>query len=317
VLNNRKDVSPEAKRRILEIVEEHNFVPNNNAKHLKQTISKSVRVLVKGTSNMLFASILEVIQQVVEASEYTVGVTYLEEDANEVEEAIRLCRDRKPMGILFLGGNPSFFKEKFAEVNVPCVLVTNRGEELGFDNLASVATDDVKAAEEAVDYLISMGHHDIAVLGGDLSSSHTSMQRYLGYMQSCRKHGYELDAAKYYEKARFTFDSAYQAMSRILDKGIPLTAVFAMSDVMAIGAIRAIRDRGLLVPEDISMIGFDGITLADYYNPKIVTIRQGYEQIASRSVELLFRMIDLNAPAIHELVPFELQNTESVKRING
>lgn len=315
VLNNRKDVSPEAKQRIMGIVEAHNFVPNNNAKHLKQAVSKSIHVLVKGTSNMLFANVLEVIQHMVEGSEYTAGVTYLDEDANEVEEAIRLCRERKPLGILFLGGNLVFFKRGFKEVSVPCVLVTNRGEELGFANLSSVATDDVLAAEKAVDYLISRGHHNIAVLGGDLSSSHTSMERYLGYVNSCRKHGFELDAAKYYEKARFSFDSAYRAMKRILDKRIPITAVFAMSDVMAIGAVRAIRDKGLRVPEDISIIGFDGIALADYYNPKIVTIRQGYEQMASRSVEILFRMIDLHTPAIHENVPFELKNTESVRYI--
>lgn len=315
VLNNRTDVSPEARQHIMEVVEAHNFVPNNNAKHLKQNVSKSIRVLVKGTSNMLFADILEAIQKIVEDSDYTVGVSYVEEDANEVEEAIRLCREKKPLGILFLGGNPVFFKEEFGEIKIPCVLVTNQGQELGFDNLASVATDDMQAAEEAVDYLISMGHRNIAVLGGDLSSSHTSMQRYLGYVRSCRKHGFEPDAAKYYEKARFSFDSGYQAMKRILDKKIPLTAVFAMSDVMAIGAIRAIHDSGLKVPEDISIMGFDGTALADYYNPKIVTIRQGYEQMAARSVDILFHMIDLNSKAVHELVPFGLQNTESVKRI--
>ncbi len=315
VLNNRKDVSPAAKERIMEIVEAHNFVPNNNARHLKQTVSKSIHVLVKGTSNMLFANVLEVIQQMVENSEYTVGVTYLDEDANEVEEAIRLCRERKPLGILFLGGNPVFFKNGFQEVSIPCVLVSNRGEELGFQNLSSVATDDVLAAEQAVDYLISRGHQNIAVLGGDLSSSHTSMERYLGYVNSCKKHGFEPDAAKYYEKARFSFDSAYRAMKRILDKRIPITAVFAMSDVMAIGAVRAIRDVGLQVPDDISIIGVDGIALADYYNPKIETVRQGYEQMASRSVEILFRMIDLNTSAVHERIPFELKNTESVRYI--
>jgi LacI family transcriptional regulator len=85
-----------------------------------------------------------------------------------------------------------------------------------------------------------------------------------------------------------------------------------MSDVMAIGAIRAIYDVGLRVPEDISVIGFDGTMLADYYNPKIVTIRQGLEQIARRSVDLLLNMIELNRRAEHELIPFTMKNTESV-----
>lgn len=315
VLNNRKDVSPEAKQRIMEIVEAHNFVPNNNAKRLKQTTTKAILVVVKGTSNMLFANIIESIQKMVEASEYTVGVHYLDEDANEVEEAIRLCRERKPLGILFLGGNPDYFKEKFCDIKVPCVLVTTQGEELEFTNLSSVATDDIAAAEEAVDYLITNGHKDIAILGGDPKISHVSMQRCIGYLNSFKKHHLVADTDLYYEKARFSYDSAYRAMTRLLEKQIPITAVFAMSDVMAVGAIRAICDNGKSVPEDISIIGFDGTMLADYYNPKIVTIRQRYDEIASRSVEILFRMIDLNTPAAHELVPFELQNTQSVKNI--
>jgi len=100
-------------------------------------------------------------------------------------------------------------------------------------------------------------------------------------------------------------------MQQLLSKKLPITAVFAMSDVMAIGAMRAIFDAGLCVPEDISMIGFDGTVLADY-NPKIVTICQQYDRIAQRSVEILLSMIDLNKPATHELIPFSLKNEESV-----
>ena len=111
------------------------------------------------------------------------------------------------------------------------------------------------------------------------------------------------------------FDSAYEAMTRLLEKDIPITAVFAISDVMAIGAIRAIRDKGLSVPDDISITGFDGTTLADYYNPKIVSIRQHHKDLAVRSVELLFNMIDLNKPATHEIIPFELTVGESVKKM--
>lgn len=316
VLNNRKDVSPKAKEKIMAIVEAHNFVPNNNAKNLKQTVTEGIVVIAKGSSNMLFASIIEAIQTKMEETDYNVNVVYLDELANEVEEAIRICREKKPLGILFLGGNPVFFKESFKEVSVPCVLATNRGEKLDFSNLSSVATDDVAAAEKAVDYLVENGHSHIAVLGGDLGLSDTSMQRYLGYANSFRKHGLELDATVYYEKARYSFESAYVAMKRMMDKKVPLTAVFAMSDIMAIGAVRAIYDEGLSVPEDISIVGFDGTLLADYYNPKIVTIGQEHEVIAQRSVEVLLHMIDTNAKATHELVPFKLKNTESVKKLS-
>lgn len=316
VLNNRKDVSPVARQKIMEIVEAHGFVPNDNAKHLKQTTTKNIAIILKGTSNMLFASIIEEIQKTMEESDYVAGVYYLDEDDNEVLEAIRICNERKPLGILFLGGNPYFFEKDFENIHVPSVLVTTPGENLGYENLASVTTDDEKAAETIVDYLMDHGHRNIAVLGGDMTLSHTSLQRFHGYTNSFLKRGLEVDATKYYEKAKFSMESAYHAMERMLDKKVPITAVFAMSDVMAVGAMRAIFDRGLRVPEDISIVGFDGTRFADYYNPKIVTIRQQHERIALRSIEILFRMIELRTPGTHEVVEYELHNTESVRDIS-
>lgn len=315
VLNNRRDVSPEAKKKINEIVAAHNFVPNNNAKHLKQAMSKTILVLVKGNSNMLFSSIVEEIQKTVEKTKYAVGIYYLDEDENEVAQAIALMQERKPIGILFLGGNPRFFEDGFGEIRIPCVLVTNQGNELNFQNLSSVATDDVKAAEAAVDFLIEKGHQKIGILGGDLTSSHTSEQRLLGCEKSFKKHGFSEKPEDYYEKARFSFEKSYQAMNRLLDRNLGVTAVFAMSDVMAIGAIRAIKDRNMSVPEDISIIGFDGITLAEYYNPKLATIKQQSEILAVRSVEILLNAIDLKKSAVHEVVPFTLIAGESVRSL--
>ena len=89
VLNGRRDVSEEARDRIMRIVEAYQFVPNNNAKHLKQTVSQSILILVKGTSNMLFTNIIEVIQDTIEGSDYSLRVHYLDEDADEVKEAVR------------------------------------------------------------------------------------------------------------------------------------------------------------------------------------------------------------------------------------
>lgn len=315
VLNHRNDVSQDAKQRIEEVVAEYNFVPNNNAKHLKQSNSKSIGVLVKGISNMLFASIVEEIQRMIEKTDYTLAVSYLDEEADEVEQALQLCRERKPLGLLFLGGNPDFFKQKFGSVDVPCVLVTNLADEMEFENLSSVATDDVAAAKCAVDVLFDAGHERIGILGGNVEKSFTSHQRYMGCVSSFCSHGRELDREVCYEKARFSYDSAYRAMKRLIEKYPKLTAVFAMSDVMAIGAIRALRDMNYHVPGDVSVIGFDGTALAEYYNPKIATIKQQYQTLAARSVEILFGQIELKKDRVNEIVPFEFVSGESIQQI--
>ena len=313
VLNNRNDVSPDARKKIEEVVAKFNFVPNNNAKHLKQNNSKAIGVLVKGISNMLFASVVE---EMIEKTEYTLVVSYLDEDADEVEQAILLCRERKPLGLLFLGGNPEYFHREFSGVDVPCVLVTNRANEMHFENLSSVATDDIAAARCAVDQLFVAGHRRIGILGGDFDKSYTSHQRFLGCEQSFSEHGAVLDVEHCYEKARFSFGSACRAMKRLIGKFPDVTAVFAMSDVMAIGAIRALRDLGYRVPVDVSVIGFDGTSLAEYYNPKLATIKQQHQTLANRSIEILFGQIELKKEPIHEIVPFEFVNGESIRVID-
>ena len=315
VLNNRKDVSEAAKRRVMEVVEAHNFVPNNNAKHLKQGATKNIIMIVKGTSNMLFANIIEEIQKIIADTEYALRVYYIDEEANEVEEAVRLCKERKPLGVLFLGGNPQFFEADFKQVTVPSVLVTNRGDMLGFKNLSSVATDDEEAAEKAVNYLISQGHQNIAIIGGNRYVSRTVKQRFMGCLRSFKANDIAFDAEHYFERGRFSFDSSYRAMQKLLEKNLPISAVFAMSDTMAVGAIRAICDSGKRVPEDISVMGFDGISLAEFYNPKIATIRQEYKKLAERSTTILLNMIELGEAASHEIIPFELVEGESVKNI--
>ena len=313
VLNHKGDVSGDARKKIEEVVEQFHFVPNNNAKHLKQNNSKTIGVLVKGISNMLFSSIVEEIQRIIAKTDYTLVVSYLDEDEDEVEQAIVLCRERKPLGLLFLGGTPEYFKKEFARVGIPCVLVTNLADQLDFDNLSSVATDDVAGAHCAVDALFDAGHRKIGILGGNIQKSYTSYLRFCGCKESFAAHGMELDVERCYEKIHFSFGSGYRGMNRLIGKFPDLTAVFAMSDVTAIGAVRALRDRGYQVPQDVSVIGFDGTALAEYYNPKLATVRQQYETLATRSIEILFGQIELKKQPIHEVIPFELVGGESIR----
>ena len=105
VLNDHPDVSKETRRRVMEVVEENGFQPNNNAKHLKQQAGTSIALLVKGSQNMLFADLVERIQALLRDAGRDASVYYLDEDADEVSFALKLCRERKPLGIMFLGGD--------------------------------------------------------------------------------------------------------------------------------------------------------------------------------------------------------------------
>lgn len=314
-LNNHPDVSEATKAKIRAVVEAHKFVPNSNAKQLKQQAAVGIAILVKGTNNMLFSSILEQMQSLIKKSDYAAMVSYLDEEADEVQQAIQICREQKPLGLIFLGGSLVNFRAHFRAIQIPCVLVTNSAEALKFPNLSSVSTDDTAGAACAVDYLIEQGHRTIGILGGNPELSFTSLLRLQGCKSSFSAHNLAFDEQLQFEKARFSYESAYTAMNRLLKKMPNLTSVITMGDVMAIGAIRALIDQGKRVPEEISVIGFDGIELAEYYNPKLATVKQSQTQLASRGVEILLDCIERNEQAVHEIVPFELVKGESVKQI--
>ena len=169
------------------------------------------------------------------------------------------------------------------------------------------------AIATAVDYLIRQGHRKIAVLGGSVTS-YPSLMRRQGAQQAMEDAGIVFND-KLYGLSNYDFESAYHAMNSLLARRAEFTALFAMSDVIAFGAIRALVSAGLRVPEDVSVIGFDGITMSRYCVPVMTTIVQPSEQIALQSIELLVRQIEHGSPAQTVTLQPELQQGESVRAI--
>lgn len=312
VLNSHPDVSEKTRQRVMAVVREQGFQPNNNAKHLKQQSSSSIAIVVKGTMNLLFADLVEKLQFLLQKAGETATVYYLDEAANEVAFARQLVRERRPRGFFFLGGNLEFFRKGFAPVAVPSVLLTNTAQELGFENLSSFTTDDTQAARQVVELLAAQGHRGIGVLGGDWTHSQISRHRLTGCRQACEALGIPLDIDSQCEMCRYSMPDAYAAARRLMERRGDLTAIFAFSDVMALAAIRALRDMGKRVPGDISVVGFDGVVTGQYSLPRLTTVRQDTELLAQRGVESLLQQLARNAPPVHELVPFQLVTGESL-----
>ncbi len=316
VLNHHPDVSEETRRRVLAVVAEQGFQPNTNARHLKQQTSASIAIIAKGTMNMLFAELMERCQQLLQDAGQNAAVYYLDEDANEVVYAVQLCRERKPLGILFLGGDLEFFQAEFGHITVPCVLLTNSARELDFPNLSSLTTDDEEAAYRVVRYLADQGHRDIGLLGGNWSCTQISYRRVLGCQRAFDELSLPFDARRC-EPCRYSFSDAYDTTKRLLGRCPELTALFCVSDVMALGAIRAIHDLGRRVPRDISVVGYDGIPLSRFSVPRLTTVRQDTQQLARQGVDLLLRNLQRPRPPVHGVVPFELIAGESVSPPRG
>lgn len=316
VLNNQPNVSEKARKTILDAAEECGFQLNANAKQLKQSHSNSILVVVKGTSNPLFSHMVEIIQARMAQTQRPVIVDFLDEECNEVRRASQLCAEKKPLGVLFLGGNRENFLADFGKIDRPCVLVTDDASGLSFPNLSSVSSDDLLAGRLAIDHLVQLGHRRIAIIGGDRTVSDTAALRYQGCMDALRANGLDFDEQQDYETVRFSYAGGYQAVQNLLARGRNFTALFAMSDVMAIGAIRALQDAGLSVPGDVSIIGFDGLQIGEYTVPRLASVCQDVDALAEHSLQMLREHIESQLPPRYEVVPVTIQLRGSVRKID-
>ena len=314
VLNNQAHVSEQAREVILKAAQESGFRLNANARQLKQQHSNSILVLCKGRGNELYEELLVIIQSRFAQTQHPVIIDYIDESENVVRRAIQLCPEKKPVGILFLGGNRDEFLEDFHRISVPCVLVTGHAEQFPFPNLSSVTSDDVLSASIAIDHLVEQGHRNIVVVGGHRDYSDITQQRYQGCLQAFQRNDISFREDRDYETCRYTYEEGYRAATELLRRNDSFTALFAMSDVMAIGAIRALRDQGRQVPEDVSVVGLDGLSIGAYTVPRLSTVAQSARELANKSVDLLLQGIS-NKEVGHVTVPVSLQKRESVKAL--
>lgn len=147
VINDRPDVRPETKEHVLKVMREAGFTPNTNARQLKIQQSRSLVFVVKGTRNIFFSDFLVQLQRAATLYGYNGIVSYLDENANEIDAAEKILREIKPKGMIFLGGSVTNFQNGFANISVPSVLATLVSNELDFPNLSMVGVDDRAAAK--------------------------------------------------------------------------------------------------------------------------------------------------------------------------
>jgi len=317
VLAGHPDVSPSTAAAIQAVIARRHFAVNRNASNLKRSGTTTILVVVKGRYNMLFAAMLEHVQTAITASGHTAVTQYIDEDDNEVAEAEHLVAEIKPRGVVFLGGDAANMITDADRIGPECpaVVLTNSVSLAGRPGVSSITTDDRAAARLAADYLLDNGHRRIGVIGGIPERSIISRHRQEGVIAAMGVRGVPFDVHTQYAGTRFSLECGYEATFQLLDDVPDVTAIYAMSDIMALGALRALHERGLDVPGDISLIGHDGIELASYVVPKLVTIRQPQEVMASRGIEILMGHLAGNSDPVEEFEPVTVVEGESVKPI--
>lgn len=317
VLNNHPDVKPETRQKVLSVIEEFNYIPNNSARNLKRNTSNNIGVLIKGIHNPFFSSMIKSIEEKIDDKGYSMFLHYNETNPNDFDAAVELIKEKKLKGLICLGGDfDNLDKEQIENLDTPLVLTsTNIIENLDKSFFSSVIIENEKAAYNAVDYICKLGHKKIGIITTGEQDRSIGKLRFEGYKKALLKNNIEYNPSLV-EIGHYTFESGFEAMNRLLNKNLDITALFVTTDVMAIGASKAILSKGLKIPEDISVMGFDGIDYAQFFHPSLTTVRQPVEEMGEKSVDILFHLIKNKKKHQHIVLETELLERESCKKID-
>lgn len=319
-INNHPDINPETREKIMRVISEHNYIPNNSARNLKRTESKTIAVLMKGITNPFFHGMIRIFEREIERYKYSCLIHQVDDEQDELLVAQELEKEKKLCGIIFLGGSASHTNEDLKQLSVPFVFCTvGFGEEVDQELYSSVTIDDVEAAFTMVDYLIQQGHEKIAMVAAREDDTAIGHMRLLGYRKALEAHGIPFDKERilYPEKGddAYSMDSGYKAAKKFLESGKEATAFFVISDNTAFGVCKAIDDAGKSVPEDYSVAGFDGIRMGLYYCPSLTTMEQPCDEMAKESIDMLFDLIDGREKNHHMVFQAQLRKRQSVRSL--
>lgn len=305
-LNGYSDVSEKTKEKILEAVERLDYAPDANARSMGGKAETNIALLAselrtRDENGFVYGFIKGLYEQCTASGcEFMLLAT----DAVKQEKLSfqQMCKKKNLSGIVVAGlrTDDPYYKEVM-ESRIPCALIDMK---VAGKNKCSIAIDNVQASKEAVAYLIRLGHRNIGMLNGQKMSD-VSGERYSGYVAALldAKIPLRLD---YMRHGDFIEETAFAQTKDLFMQHPEITALFCASDVMAIGAIRALEEMGKQVPEDLSVIGFDDIPIAKYVCKGITTVRQFPVEMGRSGGEAVWKMLNGEHVGHEIILPHEL-----------
>lgn len=313
-LRNPGRVSEVTRRKVLVAADKIGYTPNRLAASLRTARSGNIVVIIPDVSDSYNSGIIKAIEKVAHSRGYAVLLGDTQGSEAREREFAAMTRSRQADGIILLSHRLPFDTHKGKAPLRDLPPIVNGCEFTGHEGVPLVAIDDVQAAEDAAMHLIGLGHRDIAVITGDMHSR-SSRDRLDGFRRAVQKAGLQLNPARVVS-GEYTLQGGERgAQALLLQTGRP-TAVFCFSDEIAFGCMYALRQSGFRVPRDISVIGFDDIPFARYFDPPLTTISQPAEAIGATCAQILLDLIDGRPPAVlRQILPHELLVRASTRRL--
>lgn len=300
VLNKNGRYSAETEKKVMEIVEKYNYAINPNAQGLRTNRTKTIGVIIPDITNEYFSHIVRSVESTVIPMGYNVFVCDSDENIDYETHHISSLQSKGVEGIVYISARKSV-DEVSKEFTVPVVYIDRRpGVEFNY-----VSSDNENGGFLATEELVKSGCKKI-LLVHDINSYSTVNKRTQGYLRALKQYGIEIDDSKMIP-CRVSYEDARKTVKRLVDENVDFDGVFCTTDSMALGVLRGLKERGKRVPEDVKIVGFDGITHTEISDPPITTVIQDTDQLGKKSVDVLMDLINNNSSNIHEYtIPVKL-----------
>jgi DNA-binding LacI/PurR family transcriptional regulator len=292
-LSRPEDVAPLTRQRVLAAVHRHGYTPNGTTRSLRTQQTRTIGVVVSDIRNSFFAAVVKAIEDEARANGYTVLICNADEDSAKEEAALQLLLDRKVSGVIncSTGANLDLLRtfQKSGAVLV------DFDRESGLKNVDTVVVDNRRGAELATQHLVDLGHRDIATVAGPQHLSN-ARGRLTGFQDTLRKHNI-LVKKSFIQYGDFRQESGYQAAQRLHALRNPPSALFVANMEMAAGVIAFVRDKGVTIPNELSIVSFDDPLWARYMDPPLTVVAQPMETMGKCTMELLLARLRGGKPA--------------------
>jgi LacI family transcriptional regulator len=315
--NNYADVSEETRQRIFAVAKELNYTPNIVAKNLSSKKQMTFGLISSGVlndnekDNNAF-DIFKGVYREISESRFELSIYLIDSQKQKQQSYVQYCRERNIGGAILQGirTDDPYYKE-LINTDIPCVVLDIMNEtENGM--IGSVSIDNAKASKEMALYLLERNHRKLAIMTGT-KETYVNKERMKGVEEALGEYGLKLSDIDALD-ADFSEETAYELTKAYLQKNEP-TAFLCFSDLMAFGVMKAVKEAGLNIPEDISVTGFDDLVFSAFTQPPLTTIKQDFVQIGKVAAGLLQDIKENKLERQHIWVEHQLMDRESVKTL--
>lgn len=308
-------VAEATRERVMAAVQKSGYVTNVLASNFRRRRSQTIVVLVPDIANLFYSTIVQEIEFVARKKGYQILLGETQEDL-EIERAYsELAYQKMADGIISLGMTIPFRydpRRKTPDPKWPPLVMV--GEYTGKIPLPFVGIDNYQAAVDATQHLVDLGHRDIAFIGGPKHFTLCQV-RLKGFRKVMRKAGLSVHPS-HVQFGEFKLASGYNQVKRLIESGARPTGLFCANDEIAMGAMKALQEHGLRVPEDISIVGFDNLDIADYCSAPLTTIHQPRREMGAQAMDLMLHILKGQAPAEQRLLlPYQLIVRKSTRAL--